>query len=128
MVRGELKDLILRNENKNKIDCIEMGLGGQTLLRTWKIMKNNLDSNYSLTSYLPTPWISLQVYSMSSDCTQEVKDIFWKQECVGILKFIRLRKKVTTEGKRIVIPPDKAILISVYFTSFFLVNFYKSKL
>ena len=80
MVRGELKDLILRNENKNKIDCIEMGLGGQTLLRTWKIMKNNLDSNYSLTSYLPTPWISLHVYSMSSDCTQEVKDIFWKQE------------------------------------------------
>ena len=58
-----------------------MGLGGQTLLRTWKIMKNNLNSNYSLTNFLPTPWISLQAYTVSSpDCTQDMKDTFWKQE------------------------------------------------
>lgn len=30
-----------------------------------------------------------------------------------------LRKKVTTEGKRTFIPPNKAILISVYSRSFF---------
>lgn len=52
--------------NKSKIDWIEMGLGGQTLLRTWKIMKNNLNSNYSLTNFLPTPWISLQAYTVFS--------------------------------------------------------------
>ena len=58
-----------------------MGLGGQTLLRTWKIMKNNLNSNYSLTNFLPPPWIYLQAYTVSSpDCTQDMKDTFWKQE------------------------------------------------